>query len=429
MKVRGLFILALLLAIPTFASTHVFFDLADFNAAPATNRLVSFQAQSPFVGNLINYTSSPAGTFWVSNMTVGDWYGVIKAKSSGGVYASAIEFQVSITSESLGLVYATNITSVLGTSTYPTAGRSAWSIQASDNRYARIGDGGLAFTPQFGSENLTNWSALDTNILSDIVAGTSALASNLVMNPNLTNVSMYAFGPASTPAFSAYDIAGALQMKITDEGLFLPELVDGATDFLLGANADGGIQRYVGSIANDTSGQAGSVAAAVTNQWLTDINSSSNSLYATFSSGVDATEVAAIMATNSAGGIQPDINGAFNISDIDVYALNGWLFLTNITYGIKANQFSGDGSLLTGLKSDQGYGVAGTNIMTTVSAGANTSVNPSTNVFTGQVNYQISASGGSSDVLWTVSGDDIYPSGAEGTTDAWTSLGDDIYPQ
>jgi hypothetical protein len=111
--------------------TIVLFDLEEFNASPTTNRTVTLQALSPFPGNLVSYTSDTNGTFTVTNPAVGDYVGEIKKKGT----SSAIPFQITVVSTNLGTVNAHEIFSVGGIQSYPEAGRSAWSIAASDARY------------------------------------------------------------------------------------------------------------------------------------------------------------------------------------------------------------------------------------------------------------------------------------------------------
>lgn len=158
------------------ANTDLYFDLAEpkFNAYPASNRLVTLQLLTPFPGNLITYTSSASGTFWVSNAHLGNYSGVIKPKGNAG----EIRFMVTVTATNLGLINADEITSLGGIQTYPTAGSAAWSIQASDRRYARVGDGGLSYSPQYGSENLTNWSLISTSALQTAAGLGGALTNN-----------------------------------------------------------------------------------------------------------------------------------------------------------------------------------------------------------------------------------------------------------
>jgi len=191
---RFLAALVALSALSCFADADLYIDLTYFKANPATNRWTTLQWMNPVPGNLYNYTSTAAGGFWVSNATVGDIVGTVKQKGTAG----EIRFQVTIGDDDTGTLYASNITSVLGIQTYPSTARSSYSIAAANNRFARIGSGGLAFTPQLGSANLTNWSTLDTNVLGSLVGS----------SPNaLTNGDTRAIGLASTLSVTSTVVA------------------------------------------------------------------------------------------------------------------------------------------------------------------------------------------------------------------------------
>lgn len=122
--------------------TVVRFDLNPpyFNAIPATNRVLQLQPLTPFRGNMLTYTSDASGLVFASNLWVGTYEGKILPRG----LAQEIRFTISITATNLGLVNAHEITSVVGAPTYPVSGATAWSIQASDARYARAGAVGAA---------------------------------------------------------------------------------------------------------------------------------------------------------------------------------------------------------------------------------------------------------------------------------------------
>lgn len=202
---KRLFIAILtLLAVVASAATHLYVDLNGFNAVPASNRWVDIQYLSPFAGNLTRYTSStPAGGFWLSNVGVGDIRGTILQKGT----ANSINFQLYVAEDDTGLIYSSNRTSVLGTQTYPQSGRTAWSIQASDARYAKVGSGGLAYTPQPASANLTNWGELDTNILSSISGGSTYFLGSSNVSWTTTGGSNVATVTAKVPSATISDSA------------------------------------------------------------------------------------------------------------------------------------------------------------------------------------------------------------------------------
>lgn len=134
-------VLATIASLLSYAQTHVKFTLSDFNASPDTNRNTTVQALTPFPGNLVTYSSGTNGYFYLSNAGVGDYSCEIQQKGQ----AKAIAFQVTVTATNLGVVEALSITSVRGIQTYPSTGKSAWTIAASESRYgaASIPDGTL----------------------------------------------------------------------------------------------------------------------------------------------------------------------------------------------------------------------------------------------------------------------------------------------
>lgn len=126
-----LLFVALLLGLSAEAATHIYFNVNEFNATPATNRTITVQQTQPVVGNLIFLPATDAnGVTYYSNANVGVYNCVIKAPPGN------ISFQVTVTSTNLGVIDAVTNTSVSGMQTFPT-GAAAWSITASDARYAR----------------------------------------------------------------------------------------------------------------------------------------------------------------------------------------------------------------------------------------------------------------------------------------------------
>lgn len=149
MRTRLLTFWLLAICTPAIAQTHVLFDIGApyFNASPKTNRTVTLQAMTPFPGNLVSYTTDTNGQFYFSNAFIGDYDGVIRQKGA----AQEIKFQITVTATNLGTTNAYGLTSVRGVQTYPTAGRSAWSIQASDARYQPIGSSSTSLWTESGS--------------------------------------------------------------------------------------------------------------------------------------------------------------------------------------------------------------------------------------------------------------------------------------
>jgi len=219
------------LAVVVTAQTHVRFDLAApyFNANPASNRVVTLQPLTPFPGNLITYTSSVAGIFYHSNAYIGDYSGVVKAKGQ----AAQIPFQITVTATNLGVIDADDITSVLGQQSYPSAGKSSWSIQSADQRFL--------FTPTNAA------TAEDGQILAitgdktkyiDVAAGSTTY--NLINSTNLPATSIRPgtagidiSGNAATATFAsnAIDVAGSASISIeTNLLLRTPSLTTAVTN-------------------------------------------------------------------------------------------------------------------------------------------------------------------------------------------------------
>lgn len=184
-SVRKLLTTALLL-LPLIVSgqTHVRFNLSDFNTAPySSNRVMTVQRLQPFLGPLIRYDIGTNGYTTISNMAAADYDCVILLKGT----APAVAFQVTVTATNLGLVSAYDITSVRGVQTYPTSGKSAWTIAASDARYSTNTGGGGSATNVYlapGSARIAvttnaagNWSVdLPTGVTNASYASATAYA-------------------------------------------------------------------------------------------------------------------------------------------------------------------------------------------------------------------------------------------------------------
>lgn len=177
MKRLLVFILSLL-AVTGIAQTHVYFDLSEFGAVPTTNRPVTLQLLSPFQGNLRQFSSDSSGTFYFSNAPLGVYQGYIKAPPA------QIPFKIYVVNTNQGIVDAYSITVADATATFP-AGSVAWSANVSDQRYPRSTNFSTAGL-QSGSQNLTNWSGVNTNQY----ATTNQIPNVAILqtgNQNLTN--------------------------------------------------------------------------------------------------------------------------------------------------------------------------------------------------------------------------------------------------
>lgn len=159
-----------LLPFASQAQTHVYYDLADFNVSPTTNRTITVQRLQPVPGNLVSYSSSTNGYFYSSNMLVGDYDVVVQRRGSAG----QIAFQVTVTDTNLGIIGALTNTSVRGIQTYPQSGRSAWTIASSDARYnTNATSSGSATNVDLapGSARITIVTNADGNWTIDVPAG------------------------------------------------------------------------------------------------------------------------------------------------------------------------------------------------------------------------------------------------------------------
>lgn len=136
MQVRLILTIWLLMTALAGAQTHIRFDAGSFNANPATNRVVEFTPRQPFLGNPIEKTTDISGICYLSNALPVDYSFTIRQKGS----AKPISGQLTVTATNLGVVDADEITSVAGAQTYPSTGKSAWSIQAADGRYLKLSD-------------------------------------------------------------------------------------------------------------------------------------------------------------------------------------------------------------------------------------------------------------------------------------------------
>jgi len=325
------FVAACAMAFSAAAQTHVYFDLAapSFNASPASNRWVTLQALTPFAGNLVNYTSSAAGIFYASNLYEGDYAGVINQKGP----ASRITFQVSVTGNNLGVIGATNITSVPGVQTYPTAGRSAWSIQADDNRFIQLSNSLYASS----GTNLPP-SALTNN-------DTRALHFHNLMTLGNTNGNfLLTLGASSNLSFSTLGTSTIVWAAGVPVFVFGPLAVGVSTNFSVGGYQTNAGNLYVGgnqtNLGNlDVNGVlthlAGNLSVdggvTVTGTWQLGVTPTMNFRMEPAGQGVEF-----LVNGLTMGGIADLAGSGF-----------GWVFSTNAV--MNGGAFIGDGAGLTNL--------------------------------------------------------------------------------
>ncbi len=175
------FLALLLLAASANAAqvADVRYTFSDFTTSPSSVRRVQITPIQGYnatdstiiTGDRRTFTNDSSGVLIVSNVVAGASYRV----DLNGQY-TVTSFTNTFPSGTTGLVEAVDYISV------PTnaAGTVAFSMTASDLRYAtpaqvtniaQIYASGLGYSAQLGSENLTNWSQLDTNILSGLGGG------------------------------------------------------------------------------------------------------------------------------------------------------------------------------------------------------------------------------------------------------------------
>ena len=148
-------------------ATDLQLTLSWFGAIPSTNRAITLQSQSPFVGNQIWGASDSNGMCVFSNLANGLYNGVIKAPPA------EIKFQVQLLTGDTGLIDASNRTAVGTISTYP-AGATAWSIATSDQRY-QMGSNAAALSFYPLGSNPSNYATL-TDATNLTVAATNTTA-------------------------------------------------------------------------------------------------------------------------------------------------------------------------------------------------------------------------------------------------------------
>ena len=190
----------LFLSLSAFA-TDLQLTLSYFGAVPTTNRNVTCQSLSPFMGN-INWGSSDSNGMCVfSNLNSGTYILVIKAPPA------QIPFGVKILSTDSGLIDATNRLVPTDGATYPSGDR-AWSIATSDQRYQLSGTTlSNTFYPLFS--NPSNYATLQqaTNAAN---AATNGFGNIVSLNTNQVDLA----GAATNAANQATNTAGIIRSDV-----------------------------------------------------------------------------------------------------------------------------------------------------------------------------------------------------------------------
>lgn len=138
MKPSRLIALLLFAVTCAAAQTHLIVQLDELNMNPATNRQATVTKLQPVRGNGTTYYSTTNTWFAVSNIAAGDWE--LEVKQRGSADGTRVNFYIKSTS--LGVIGVHTNLSVAGAQTHPTTGKTAWSIAASEARYAPIGSTG-----------------------------------------------------------------------------------------------------------------------------------------------------------------------------------------------------------------------------------------------------------------------------------------------
>lgn len=225
---KSLAILALFLSIClSHAQTTVLFDLGDgkFNQNPVSNRVVRIRNLSPFPGNWIWQTSNVSGQFYFSNALATTYSGTILAPPA------STDFAFTVTATNLGVISASTITSIPsgGVPTFP-AGATAWSIAASDARYAFSTNvsgqsplSAIQTTNAIAGAIPTNfWSASATFWISNVVSqghlNTNQYAAGTLLTSTTNAAGLVTFNAAAqTNGFSSIVFSNALTFTTTNQ--------------------------------------------------------------------------------------------------------------------------------------------------------------------------------------------------------------------
>lgn len=178
---RLIFIVIALCFIVNAQATVLQIDLPYFNCNPTTNRPVTWQAQSPTIGNLFTGYSDSNGSVFFTN--------VPNTLLNINILAPPAKtfIQVQLLAGDTGTVNATNRLASGSSSTVPT-GQTAWAIATSDQRYQLNGSSASnTFYPLFSNPSnyvSTNLLANATNAIYAMLPQTNNYTSIVVSNPS-----------------------------------------------------------------------------------------------------------------------------------------------------------------------------------------------------------------------------------------------------
>lgn len=335
--------LALLLTILTsfnVLATDVFFQVGTVFSVPSpydTNRVFKIQALSPFAGNFFWRTSDVSGAFYVSNALATTYSGTMLAPPN------SVTFSFYVSATNLGVVPAQGITSIPanGVQTYP-AGQTAYSVQASDARYAPANSGPFGSLTAAQSTNLTA-SAIPTNFWN---SSPGAWLANIIGLGSI-NTNRYAPGTFLTATTNS---GGLITLNVGN-------FTNGYTSITTSNPAVFADTNLVFVTSNSLASQIGSAGISA----LTATNISSNQVYSATNSIRIASGLAAYAPTNqfdSAGAALTATNGQglasglsamvstnrFDVSGAATAATNGIGVASGLSAFVSTNRFDVSGA-------------------------------------------------------------------------------------
>lgn len=318
--------LALLLTILTsfnVLATDVFFQVGTVFSVPSpydTNRVFKMQALSPFAGNFFWRTSDVSGVFYVSNALATTYSGTMLAPPN------SVTFSFYVSATNLGVVPAQGITSIPanGVQTYP-AGQTAYSVQASDARYAPANSGPFGSLTAAQSTNLTA-SAIPTNFWN---SSPGAWLTNIIGLGSI-NTNRYAPGTFLTATTNS---GGLITLNVGN-------FTNGYTSITTSNPAVFADTNLVFVTSNSLASQIGSAGISA----LTATNISSNQVYSATNSIRIASGLAAYAPTNQ-----------FDAAGAALTATNGQGLASGLSAMVSTNRFDVSGAATA---ATNGIGVA-----------------------------------------------------------------------
>lgn len=208
-------------------ATPILFNLSDFNAVPATNRVLQLTPMSPFVGNNIFITSDTNGQI-ITNLNLTTLYNAtIKAPPAN------ITFQLWIPADTTGTNNATNFTAVSGITTYP-AGATAPSIQMADARYQRGTNSGGGVTVAGG----VNTTVTTNGTVASVNATNQTFLTNGLYSGDAVTNAISGIGVSLTNGYQTVTNPVLFKVSSTSKVGYTNTTSNGETTFKFGGNAN-----------------------------------------------------------------------------------------------------------------------------------------------------------------------------------------------